>query len=85
MKTKRVILLSNVCSIIPYNVIPNIFKQMGITTISPISFVKMRFTEARFIHILNFYRQVYIHQEDVNTTREAMMTLPIEFTFLLTI
>ena len=70
MKTKRII-LSNVCSIIPHNVILNAFKQMGIRTVSSISFIKVGFTEG-FTHILSFRRQVYIHPDDVNKLPESL-------------
>lgn len=40
MKTKRII-HSNVYPIILHNVISNVFKQMGIRTVSPTSFVKI--------------------------------------------
>ena len=65
MKIKRVI-LSNVCPIILHNVISNIFNQMRIRTVSPISFVNVGITEAGFTYILSFFRQVYIHPDDVN-------------------
>ena len=44
VKTKRII-LSNVCPIITHNVILDAFKQMGIRIVSPISFIRVRFTE----------------------------------------
>ena len=65
MKTKRII-LSNVCPIIPHNVILNTFKQMGIRIVSPISFITVGFTETGFTHILSFRRQVYIYPDDAN-------------------
>ena len=71
MKTKRII-LSNVCPIIPHNVILDTFKQMGIRTDSPISFIRVGFTETGFTHILSFCRQGYIHPDDVNKLPESL-------------
>lgn len=71
VKTKRII-LSNVCPIISHNVILDAFKQMGIRIVSPISFIRVGFTETEFKHILSFRRQVYIHPDDVNKLPESL-------------
>ena len=71
MKIKRII-LSNVCPIIPHNVILDAFKQMGNKTVSPFSFIRIRFIETGFTHKLSFCRQVYIHPDDVNKLPENL-------------
>ena len=71
VKTKRII-LSNVCPIIPHNVILDVFKQMGIRIVSPIFFIRVGFTETEFKHILSFRGQVYSHPDDVNKLPESL-------------
>ena len=71
MKTKRII-LSNVCPIIPRNVILDTFKQIGIRTVSPISFIRyIGYRETGFTHILSFRGQIYIYPDDVNKLPES--------------
>ena len=72
VKTKRII-LSNVCPIISHNVILDAFKHMGIRIVSPISFIRVGFTETELKHILSFRRQVYVHSDDVNNLPESKL------------
>lgn len=64
-KLKRVI-ISNVCPIIPHDIIEKEFIKRKITPSSKISFIKAGISEPGFSHIMSFRRQVYIEPEDLN-------------------
>lgn len=70
-RNKRIV-LSNVCPVIPHNVIEDIlFKELNIKIKSPITFMKVGISEPGFSHILSFRRQFYIAPEDVKSLPDS--------------
>lgn len=63
-RNKRII-FSNVCPIIPHNVIEKKLTELNIKLASSISFIRAGIGEPGFSHILSFRRQAYISPEDV--------------------
>lgn len=70
-KNKRIV-LSNVCPIIPHNVLEEKFKSLNIRMASKITFLKAGLSEPGFSHILSFRRQVYVNPDDANSIPESM-------------
>ncbi|CAH2091150.1 unnamed protein product [Euphydryas editha] len=62
-RNKRII-FSNVCPIIPHNVIEKKLTELNIKLASSISFIRAGIGEPGFSHILSFRRQAYISPED---------------------
>lgn len=62
--TKRII-ISNVSPIIPHSLILDALTSAGISTTSPISFIKAGFSSDDFAHIISFRRQTYINNDDI--------------------
>lgn len=62
-RNKRII-LSNVCPIIPHNIIEMKLEEMRIKPMSPISFLRAGLNETGYNHILSFRRQLYVTPED---------------------
>lgn len=62
-QAKRII-ISNVSPIIPHSYITEALNQMGIDTLTPISFLKAGFSAENLSHIISFRRQTYIKFED---------------------
>lgn len=54
------IVISNVCPYIPHDIIEKCFEEIGIKTVSPISFMRAGIPDEQYDHILGFKRQVYI-------------------------
>ena len=63
--SKRII-LSNVYSTIPNQLIINALHELGIKTTFQISHIKAEFATEQFSHKLSFRRQVYINQNSVS-------------------
>lgn len=63
-KARRII-LSNVCPIIPHDLIEKKLTNMGIRCNSHLSFIRAGMNEPGFSHILSFRRQVYIEPSDI--------------------
>ncbi len=63
-KHKKVI-ISNVCPVIPHDVIEKELIDRGITISTKISFIKVGISEPGFSHIMSFRRQVYIAPEHI--------------------
>lgn len=61
---KRII-ISNVCPSIPNQTILDALKQINITPISEINYLKAGIKEIGYEHILSFRRQIYIKHEDI--------------------
>ena len=70
-KFKRLI-LSNVCPVVPHSIIKTALENVGITTTSPITFLRAGLSNLGFTHILSFRRQVYIHPENVPNIPESL-------------
>lgn len=64
-KAKRII-ISNVCPIIPHDVIGEELVKKNIRPVSQITFIRAGMGDPGFAHILSFRRQIYIHPEDVS-------------------
>lgn len=64
-KYKRLI-LSNVCPVIPHNVLEDELKKHDIRLGSATSFLRAGVSEPGFSHVMSFRRQIYIHPEDVS-------------------
>ena len=64
-KHKRII-LSNVCPIIPHDIILSELNKYEIIPKSPISFIRAGMNDPGFAHILSFRRQTYIEPEDID-------------------
>lgn len=62
---KRII-LSNVCPVIPYEIIEKELIKIRIKSTSQISFLRAGLSEPGFSHILSFRRQVFVKPEDVD-------------------
>lgn len=57
--SKRLV-LSNVCPSIPHALIESELQKSGLTTMSPITFLRVGVSNPEYSHILSFRRQVYI-------------------------
>lgn len=55
----RRIVISNVCPSIPHYIIESELKQLGIKTVSPVSFIRAGITGDEYSHVMSFRRQVY--------------------------
>lgn len=62
--TQRII-LSNVCPIIPHDVITEKLKEIGISLKSRLMFLKAGLNDPGYQHILSFRRQIFIDPADV--------------------
>lgn len=70
-RNKRIV-LSNVCPVIPHELIEDKFKQMNIQILSPITFLKVGIPDPGFSHIMSFRRQLYVSPEDERRLPESM-------------
>nr|CAI5863235.1 unnamed protein product [Callosobruchus analis] len=66
------LVLSNVCPTIPHIIVKNQLQQLGLTLLSPITFLRIGATVAEYSHILSFRRQVYIAPLDTDTLPESI-------------
>lgn len=64
-RAKRII-LSNVCPIIPHEVIETELAKVNIKPVSPITFIKAGVHGPGYSHILSFRRQLFINPEDID-------------------
>lgn len=64
-KFKRFI-LSNVCPVIPHQILEDEFRKLNVKLGSKISFLRAGMSEPGFTHILSFRRQVYVHPDDID-------------------
>ncbi|KAK2578375.1 hypothetical protein KPH14_000838 [Odynerus spinipes] len=71
-RAKRII-LSNVCPIIPHDIIEKKLIDMGIECSSRLTFIRAGMNKPGFSHILSFRRQIYVEPNDVET--EPFLTL----------
>lgn len=62
-RNKRIV-LSNVCPIIPHEVLIQKFNEMNVKILSPITFMKVGIPDVGFSHIMSFRRQLYVSPED---------------------
>ena len=74
-KNKRVV-ISNVCPVIPHEVLLEALKINGITPVSQMSHIRAGLNKPGRSHILSFRRQIYIKEELVHLLPE---TLQINF------
>lgn len=70
-RNKRIV-LSNVCPIIPHEVIIEKFNEINIKILSPITFMRVGISEPGFTHIMSFRRQLYVSPEDEKRLPESM-------------
>ena len=66
------LILSNVCPVVPHSIIKTALENVGITTTSPITFLRAGLSNPGFTHILSFRRQVYIHPDNVPNIPESL-------------
>lgn len=71
-RNKRIV-LSNVCPVIPHEVIEEKFNEMSIKIMSPITYMKVGISDPGFSHIMSFRRQVYVSPEDEKRLPESML------------
>lgn len=62
----RRIILSNVSPTIPNETLEEEIKNMGLTILSPVSFLKASVSGEEFSHIMSFRRQVYVNPDKIN-------------------
>lgn len=74
-KYKRIV-LSNVCPIIPHEILEKKLNELNIRLGSKITFLRAGYSNTGYSHIMSFRRQVFIHPEDINILPE---TFNIEF------
>lgn len=70
-RNKRIV-LSNVCPIIPHEVLEEKFNELNVKILSPITFMKVGIPDAGFSHIMSFRRQFYVSPEDEKRLPESM-------------
>ncbi|KAI4472285.1 hypothetical protein M0802_016977 [Mischocyttarus mexicanus] len=69
-RNKRII-FSNVCPIIPHNVLEEKLKEWKIKPMSAMTFLRAGLTDQGFSHILSFRRQIFITPEDIEKLPES--------------
>ena len=70
-KSKRII-LSNVCPIIPHNVILDELRKRNVISESQMTFIKAGISDPEYSHVLSFRRQMYILPEYLPNLPESM-------------
>lgn len=71
--TKNIrVVLSNVCPIIPHDIIEQEFAKLEIKLTSQITFLKVGLQNPAFNHIMSFRRQVYISSQDKEKLPESI-------------
>lgn len=71
-RSKRII-LSNVCPVIPHEVVEQVIKNLGVKMESTISYIRAGFNDIPgSAHILSFRRQLYVHPDDVTKIPESI-------------
>lgn len=60
------LVLSNVCPTIPHEVIHRELEKLGLTMVSPITFLKISASLPEYSHILGFRRTVYVSPHNIN-------------------
>lgn len=70
-RNKRIV-LSNVCPVIPHEVLEEKFNQLNVKILSPITFMKVGIPDPGFSHIMSFRRQLYVSPEDEKILPESM-------------
>lgn len=61
--SKRII-ISNVCPSIPHSILEQLFTNMGLKLVSPVTFLRANIQSNQYSHVLSFRRQVYVHPDD---------------------
>lgn len=64
--------MSNVCPIIPHEIIETELIKRNIKATSRISFLRAGINDSGSSHIMSFLRQAYIHNDDINKLPEAI-------------
>ena len=70
-RNKRIV-LSNVCPIIPHEVIEEKFNEINVKILSPITYMKVGIPDPGFSHIMSFRRQLFVSPEDEKRLPESM-------------
>lgn len=70
-RNKRIV-LSNVCPVIPHEVIEEKFNEINIKILSPITYMRVGIPDSGFSHIMSFRRQLYVSPEDEKRLPESM-------------
>lgn len=70
-RNKRIV-LSNVCPIIPHELIVEKFKDINIKILSPITYMRVGIPDPGFSHIMSFRRQLYVSPEDEKRLPDSM-------------
>ncbi|KAI4473600.1 hypothetical protein M0802_016035 [Mischocyttarus mexicanus] len=68
---KKRIIFSNVCPIIPHNVLEEKLKEWKIKPMSTMTFLRAGLTDQGFSHILSFRKQIFITPEDIEKLPES--------------
>lgn len=68
---KRVI-FSNVCPIIPHEIIESKLALLNIRTMSKMTFIRASVNEPGGAHIMSFRRQIYVNPDDVSSLPDSM-------------
>lgn len=66
------VVLSNVCPIIPHEVLEEELRKLKIRTASQINFLRVGMSDPKYGHVLSSRRQVYINPEDVEKVPTTM-------------
>lgn len=69
---KRII-ISNACPSIPNYIIETELKKMGITLLSPMSFIRAGYQNPKTSNALSFRRQIYIHPDDIKLLKPSIV------------
>lgn len=70
-KNKRIV-ISNVCPVIPHDVLVNALKQRGIRIMSQMHYLRAGLNKPGRSHILSFRRRVYVKEEDEPKIPESL-------------
>ncbi|CAG9815998.1 unnamed protein product [Phaedon cochleariae] len=68
------LVLSNVSPTIPHDLLNHELQKIGLSPVSPISFLRISASISEYSHILSFRRQVYISSPDVTIPESIMIT-----------
>lgn len=67
------VIISNVCPVIPHEVIKNALQQVNVQTSSNISFVRAGLPEPGMTHIMSFRRQFFVHPDEVHKLPQSLL------------
>lgn len=73
------VIISNVCPVIPHEVIKNALQQSNIQISSNITFIRAGLPEPGMSHIMSFRRQVFVHPDEVHKLPQSLL-IPYEDT-----